>query len=164
MASIEKQINRAADIAFNKLEKVNYNFSKIPVPVATFVRVYSAQGEIDNGGLEHFFESDWPNKPNYKVFIDSYNKIGSIEGAYILQEAVDCFPFDSPHRNIEARNLFMNQCRIPEEFPAEEFSEEDFPLSDFPIEDWDDILCGDEEVWEKLANYVEKHRAIFDNI
>ncbi len=154
MASIEKRIDKAAEIAFNKLEKVNFNFSKIPVPIATFIRVYSAQGQIDNGGLEHFFESDWPKKPTYKVFIDAYNKIGSIESAYALQEAVDSFPIDNPHRNINARNLFMDQCRVPDDFPIEEFSEEGLLATDFPVEDWDDILCGIlQNMLKKIGQY-----------
>ena len=54
---------KAADYAFRRFEEVGEQIDRLSDPLRTFVIVYSAQGLIDNGGLEYFFASDFPGNP-----------------------------------------------------------------------------------------------------
>jgi hypothetical protein len=43
----------------------------LPWPAQVLVLVNSAQGILDNGGLQYFLESDWPANPPYSCFLDA---------------------------------------------------------------------------------------------
>jgi hypothetical protein len=59
----------------------NWNPLDLPEPLATTWAVVTSQGVIDNGGLQYFFENDWPASVTYSVFSDAYRTIGGIEAA-----------------------------------------------------------------------------------
>ena len=79
----------------------------LPSPVRTVVLVHAAQGLIDNGGLQYFFESDFPGQPPYSVFVEAYRAIGANGEADALADAVNLFPFADPHRSRERRENFL---------------------------------------------------------
>ena len=141
-----KEVIAAADRALAKLEAVEQDFSRIPEPLAHFIRVYLAQGVIDNGGYRYFFEADWPGKPDYRVFIHAYAAIGCVRQTEDLRRVVESFGFEEPHLHVRFRNAFIEEHYDPDQHHV--------PL-------WGDALCGDEEVWDALGEYAEKHAALF---
>ncbi len=120
--------------------------AKLPTPVRTVALVHSAQGVIDNGGLQYFFESDFPGKPDYALFIEAYREIGADDAAKTLEEAVKLFPFESPHEYVKKRNTFLDSF----------LDENDEPVNS-PFEPLTKKLCGNKAVWEKLKKYVAAH-------
>jgi len=77
--------------------------------------VTQAQGIIDNGGLQYFFENDWPERPPYALFVDAFRRIGANEAADCIQDAVQMFPSNSPHLDYEMRGDYMDSLRVKED-------------------------------------------------
>lgn len=101
-----------------------------------FVYVYAAQGVIDNGGFQYFFESDWPGKPSYDVFVSAYRGVGLADQAEVLGRAASIFPFPQPHLSMEKRNEYLDAHGVPKNL---------------------DTLCGDRQVWIALVKYAQLH-------
>jgi hypothetical protein len=139
------QLDRAIEFACEELERVG-DPEKLPRAVRTVAVVQAAQGIIDNGGLQYFFESDFPNQPPYAIFVDAYREIGAIVEADALAAAVSLFPFAEPHKNRTAREEFLVN------------SGEDLSS---PMWNFDGKLCGSEEVWRLLARYVGRNSQSF---
>ena len=76
--------------------------------------IEQAQGIIDNGGFQYFFENDWPENPSYSVFVDAFRRIGAQEAADCLQDAVELFPSTSPHLDYQMRRSYMDALRAKE--------------------------------------------------
>jgi uncharacterized protein DUF4375 len=136
-------LDKASDYAFARLEEVEGSLTKLPLPLQTVVVIYSAQGVIDNGGLEYFYESDFPNNPPYSLFVTAYRRIGAMEAARCIERTAAMFPFPDPHLQQVKRDRFL-EGKASREFRL---------LSD--------RICGDQSVWDKLAVYVEKNRDAF---
>jgi hypothetical protein len=133
----------ASDYAFERLNDVDGSLAKLPLPLQTVVVVYSAQGVIDNGGLEYFYESDFPNNPPYALFVSAYRRIGAVDAADCIEKSAALFPFPNPHMHRVKRDQFLEK-KVSAAFSS---------LSD--------RICGDESVWKKLALYVKQNRAAF---
>lgn len=131
-------LSEAFKKAKNKLSKAKDSIDHLQPTIATFLLVYSAQGVIDNGGYRYFFGADWPQNPPYSKFVEAYKAIGCIEQSKDLARVVATFPFDSPHLKETARKKYM---------------EDNYDKDKFEVSGWGDALCGDEEVWDKLAKY-----------
>jgi hypothetical protein len=84
---------------------------RLAEPLLTCWAVVKAQEVTYNGGFQYFFENDWPDKPNYRVFIDAFRRIGADEAAMWLEEAVDQFPFSDPHLHYERRREHLSASR-----------------------------------------------------
>lgn len=115
-------------------------------PVQVALMVETAQGIIDNGGLQYFYESDFEEQPAYEKFVEAYRAIGATEAAQLLQRSVELIPFPAPHRDEKARQQWLDQWRgdAPSEFNQ---------LSD--------RLVGHAEVFPRLASYMQAHRQHF---
>lgn len=150
MGSNNSLLDRASAVVFDRLEAVGGDPRKLPHPLRVVAIVYSAQGIIGNGGLQYFFEADFPGKPPYAVFVEAYEAIGLHDAAAFLEQAVALFPFAAPHRSVRKRNAFLNS-----------FRDEDGRDDDSPFTVLGDKLCGDPKVWKALAAFVKKHRAAF---
>ncbi len=124
--------------------------AKLPPAVRTVLLVHAAQGIIDNGGLQYFFESDWPDQPPYSTFVDAYRAIGSAAEADALAAAVLLFPFTEPHKHQRRRDKFLDQ-----------FLEDGGHRSDSPFAPYTEQLCGNDTIWKKLAAYVASNSAAF---
>jgi hypothetical protein len=107
------------------------------------------QGMVDNGGFRYPMETDFPGNPPYSVFVDAYRRIGALDAAAALEQAVALFPFDHPECNADARNQFMDSLGDDDEFEDSEFNR----LSD--------RVCGDETIWTRMDEYVAKHKNDF---
>ena len=124
--------------------------TKLPAPVRTVALVQAAQGVIDNGGLQYFFESDFPGKPDYALFIEAYRAIGADDAARTLAQAVALFPFGSPHMHVKKRNEFLDS-----------FLDEDDEPVNSPFEPLTKKLCGNKSIWAKLKKYAAEHSTAF---
>jgi hypothetical protein len=143
------QLDRAVDYAMGEVARVG-NLDALPPPVRTVLLVHAAQGIIDNGGLQYFFESDFPHQPPYSDFVDAYRAIGADAEATALAEAVKLFPFAEPQKHQRRRDEFLEQ----------------FPVGRRqryvnPFEPYTDQICGSMAVWRLLAKYVVEHAAAF---
>ncbi len=50
---------RTANTVFGRKGELK-SLAMMPHPRRVFAMIYSAQGTIDNGGFQYFFECDWP--------------------------------------------------------------------------------------------------------
>ena len=137
------RLEKAADIAFRRLETVGRQTNHLPVEVRTLILIYTAQGIIDNGGLQYFFESNFEDAQPYEAFSDAYRVIGATTAADCLDKAIGLFPFAQPHLDAERRNAVLETLRRDGD---SEFAKLDLQL------------CGDKHVWECLSQYVDAHR------
>jgi uncharacterized membrane protein (DUF2068 family) len=140
---------KCIQVAFNatKLEDAaGGDLSKLSEPVRTFLIVNGAQGVIDNGGYRFFFGADWPDNPPYENFAAAYEAIGCWKQAADLRRVVETFPFPDPHLHKERRCHYI---------------EENLDEETHSVRGWGDGLCGDDEVWKKLAAYSDWHRPHF---
>jgi hypothetical protein len=139
--------HNASATAFKKLEDVHGNVDDLEEPYRTIVRICSAQGIIDNGGLIYFFEADWPGNPPYSDFADAYRRIGRSEAADSIEFAAASFGIPFPERNKEFRNEFMEK-----QFGIWDVAG-NWTEGEWTVE-WDDCICGDEEVWDCLTSWL----------
>jgi hypothetical protein len=143
------KFDRLLRFALAEVERVG-DPDSLPPPLRTVVLVHAAQGIIDNGGLQYFFENDFPGRPPYSVFVDAYRAIGAHEEARAIAEAVKLFPFANPHRFRALRDKFL-----------EKFLHGGAHRPDSPFEPFTHKLCGNEKVWQLLQTYVRKHSDSF---
>ena len=137
-------LEKASDYAFGELEHVNGDISKLSIPLQTIVVVYTAQGIIDNGGFQYFFESDFPNNPDYKLFSESYKRIGAKSAAENIDKAVALFGFENPHLNADKRQQYLETLDDEALFSKLGYA-----------------ICGDESIWEKLNMYALSEQGAF---
>lgn len=139
-------LDRAMNHAFEQLEAAGGDPARLEIPLQTVVVVFAAQGIIDNGGLELFFESDFPGQPPYSFISDAYRRIGAVPLAECIDSAAMLFPFEAPHLAQDRRRSFL----------AEAAQDPGHLLGRFS-----DSICGDEGVWTHLNTYILKNRALF---
>jgi hypothetical protein len=139
-------LEKAAKVAFAQFETAGEQIDRLPNVLQLFLRVYCAQGVIDNGGLQYFFESDWPNKPPYSEFSDAYRQIGAVDCAEALDRAVALFGFENPHLDMERR-----QHRL------EMLCDEDLDA----FSDSDNVLFANKSVYQKLVIFATQNLAAF---
>ncbi len=138
------------DFAFAELKRLGGKPDHLPEPLRIVVIIISAQGVIDNGGLQYFLEEDFPNNPPYSVFVDAYRTIGVGAAADAIAAAVALFPFSEPHLFKKKRNEFLDS-----------FNDEDDEPVDSPFEPLSDQLCGNQTIWQALDAYVGRHSLAF---
>jgi hypothetical protein len=139
-------IENAFQKATKQLEKIGDDIHSLPIEIATFLRVYAAQGVFDNGGYRYFFENDWPDNSPYDEFVQAYREIGCTNQADDIDRVVKTFLLSDPHLHLEERLRFIDQ---------------NYDEDAFEVKGWGDALCGDATVWNNLAQYVRDHEPIF---
>jgi hypothetical protein len=142
----EDMLIKAAAFAFAQLARAKGKIDSLTPQLRAFIQVHSAQGIIDNGGLQYFFECNWEGNPPYSSFVDAYRTIGAKEAADALERAAGLFGFPNPHLDAARRSTRM------EELWAEAYGE---------FAECDGVLCGNEEVWEQLGRFVAKNTDAF---
>lgn len=145
MALEKSKLDRAVDYAMAQASAAE-DISALSEAVRTVAIIWTAQGIIDNGGLQYFFESDFPGRPPYSIFVEAYRAIGADEAASALADAVALFPFAEPHRDAAKRNQFMDS-----------FNGDDDEAVNSPFEQYTNLLCGNGSVWPLVKAYVEKN-------
>jgi hypothetical protein len=142
-------LDQASEIAFAQLKSAENDISRLPEPLRTVVIVCSAQGVIDNGGLEYFFESDFDGTPEYSSFVAAYRRIGAESAASCIESAEAMFPFSQPHLHESKRQQWLENVRDDESHPFVKLSRR---------------VCGDESVFAKLAEYVAANQDAFQSV
>jgi hypothetical protein len=139
----------AVHIAIEKVQEVG-GPENLPPALRTVIYIHSAQGTIDNGGLQYFFEADFPNTPPYARFIEAYHVIGAEKEAELLAKAVALFPFANPHKFVDRRNEFLDS-----------FKDEEGDTVKSPFDPLTKKLCGNKNVWACLEKFVTEHADSF---
>ena len=134
------------DYAVSRLGEAGGDWDQLPVPLQTLLIVEAAQGMIDTGGLEYFYEADFPNNPPYASFVDAYRRIGAEEAASCIEASALMFPFAEPQLFAPLREVWLERIRLERDHEFKRLSRR---------------ICGDESVWRKLADYVTAHRRDF---
>ena len=134
-----ERLGQAFDIAVQELEAVGGDIRLLGETTRTLLQVHAAQGVIDNGGLQYFFESDFPDYPEYGEFAAAFRRIGANEEALLLEEAVELLGLLNPHLDVHARQKALPVLLrdATGRFGA-----------------IDDSLCGNMHVWELLDQYI----------
>ena len=143
---MNKTLDAALDSAFRQVQRSNGDLLALPAAVRTLLLVHAAQGVIDNGGFQYFFESDFPGTPPYSLFVDAYQAIGAADAAHVLAQAVGLFPFPDPHLHLAARESFLEKYL-------------DAPAS--PFDALAEKLCGNKTIWQALTTFATTHAASF---
>ena len=142
----EPLLDRAIAYAIDCVQSASGDVFQLPLPVQTVAVVQTAQGIIDNGGLEYFYESDFDGQPPYSFFVETFRRIGAEAAAERIEATSRLFPFADPHLHETKRQQWLDGVKENE---AHEFV----------------ILsrkaCGDASVFAKLADYVERNRNAF---
>ena len=145
----DSEFDRAVAFALAEVERIG-DLEKLPPEIRTVVLVHAAQGVIDNGGLQYFFEADFPGRPPYSVFVAAYHAIGAGREAAALAEAANLFPFKDPHQFQRRREKYLDR-----------FHGEFGHRADSPFEPYTKKLCGNKAVWRGLKQYVHRHAKSF---
>lgn len=143
----EALLDQASDFAFKKLDEFGGKLDELPLPLQTLIQIYSAQGIIDNGGLEYFYEMDFEGNPPYSVFVDAYQRIGANGVANCIEKTAAMFNLEVPHLQQPKRCDFLERVRNDENHAFTRLS---------------NAACGDPDVMEKLSAYVDKNRRHFE--
>lgn len=109
------------------------------IPVRAVLLVDSAQGIIDNGGLQYFYEVDFEEQGPYTEFVDAYRTIGAEDAARLIERSIQLFPFADPHLHQPKRERWLDQVR---EVESHEFN------------DLSDKLIGHKGVFPKVKEYM----------
>lgn len=142
-------LERVFAYANARVQGVDGQVSQLPEPVQTVVVIDSAQGIIDNGGLEYFYESDFPGCPPYSFFVETFRRIGAESVASCIEMSSCMFPFADPHLHAAKRQNWLDSVKHDEAHPFVRLSRR---------------ACGDESVFRKLATYVEAHRDAYGSV
>lgn len=139
-------LNGPYDYAVSCLHAAAGDLDALPVPLQTLLVVESAQGIIDNGGLEYFYETDFPNNPPYSVFVEAYRRIGADAAASCIEQTAAMFPFLEPHLFEPLRQVWLERFRADRDGEFARLAR---------------CIGGDRTVWAKLSEYVAKNRSAF---
>ena len=140
-------LERASEISTTEYNMAGGDVFKLPEAFQTVVVIETVQGIIDNGGLEYFFESDFPNNPPYSFFVDVFRRVGAEGVAHCIEDASRMFPFPDAHLHECKRQRWLESVKHDDAHEFVRLSRR---------------ACGDESVFLKLADYVEKNRHVFD--
>ena len=77
------------DITFDKIIKKGFDVNASPFNEKVVVMASTAQGIIDNGGFDYFFENEFEGSPDYEEFIKVFNAIGALESAEAIKDAIE---------------------------------------------------------------------------
>jgi hypothetical protein len=140
----DSPLDKPYDYAVSRLAAAGGDTEALPLPLQTLLFVEMAQTLIDSGGLEYFFEADFPNNPAYDVFVQAYRRIGAESAADCIEASALMFPFAEPHFFEELRQVWLEKMRIDPRFAS-----------------LGERIAGDASVWQKLSQYVQRNRDAF---
>jgi hypothetical protein len=138
----DELLTKTADLVFADVHR-DAPLTHLSPARQVFVRIYTAQGIIDNGSLPSFFGSDFPDTPGYSVFSDAYREIGAEDVAGWLDAAVALFPSPSPHLDSDMRTRYIQE-------HCSNYKGQMCELGDR-------IIAQSDRVFSLLAVYVTKH-------
>ena len=104
----QQLLDRAIADSIACVETASGDLFVLPLPVLTVAVVQTAQGIIDNGGLEYFYESDFDGTPPYSFFIETFRRIGAEPAAERMEASSRLFLFSEPHLHEEKRQHWLD--------------------------------------------------------
>jgi hypothetical protein len=125
---------------------VDGDITRLAIPLQTVAVIYSAQGVIDNGGLEYFYESDFNGTPEYSFFAGAYRRIGAEIAATCIEESAAMFPFVDANLYELKRQQWLDKVKEDDSHAFVKLSRK---------------ICGDPSVFIKLGEYVAANRDSF---
>ena len=140
----DSPLDQPYDYAVSCLAAAGGDVEALPLPLQTLLLVEMAQTLIDSGGLEYFYEADFPNNPAYDVFVQAYRRIGAESAADCIEASALMFPFAEPHFFEELRQGWLEKMRIDPQFAG-----------------LGERITGDASVWQKLSQYVQRNIDVF---
>ena len=140
----DSPLDQPYDYAVSCLAAAGGDVEALPLPLQTLLLVEMAQTLIDSGGLEYFYEADFPNNPAYDVFVQAYRRIGAESAADYIEASALMFPFAEPHFFEELRQVWLEKMRIDPQFAG-----------------LGERITGDASVWQKLSQYVQRNIDVF---
>ncbi len=140
----DSPLDQPYDYAVSCLAAAGGDVEALPLPLQTLLLVEMAQTLIDSGGLEYFYEADFPNNPAYDVFVQAYRRIGAESAADCIEASALMFPFAEPHFFEELRQVWLEKMRIDPQFAG-----------------LGERITGDASVWQKLSQYVQRNIDVF---
>ena len=143
-------LEAASEDVYKDQDSGSWSPYQLAEPLLTAWAVEQAQGVIDNGGFQYFFENDWPQNPEYAVFTDAFRRIGAAEAADCIQDAVSMFSSSAPHLDCDMRREHMDLLREKEGVEESVIDKLGFRVMD---------LGGDTMM--RLATYVRTHIDVF---
>jgi hypothetical protein len=143
---IPSALDQPYNHAIARLGEVGGDIAALPIELQTLLLVESAHSIIESGGLDFFYDADFPNNPPYTAFAEAYRRIGADAAADCIEASSLMFPFAEPQLFEPLRQLWLEKFR---QSPGGEFDR------------LDSRIRADETVWDKLAAYVHAHRAAF---
>jgi hypothetical protein len=142
----EALLDRAISYAIECVNAAAGDVRQLPLPVQTVAVVQTAQGIIDNGGFEYFYESDFVGSPPYSFIADAFRRIGAETAAARIDATARMFPFSEPHLHEAKRQKWLDGVKDNDGHEFVIFSRR---------------ACGDASVFLKLAEYVERNASGF---
>jgi hypothetical protein len=142
--------DRLLDRAFQHcltLLSPNSDLSEILPVQRHFLRVYACQPLVEIGGLQYFFESDWPGLPPYSELANAFHLIGAAEASSPVSKAVALFSFPDPHLSRLRRVEFLRASCVEPDTEMAVLSSKMMDQSD--------------DVYSKLAVYVGRQSELF---
>ena len=133
------------EVAQRKMKAAG-GFAQVDRPIQIAITVSTAQGIIDNGGLQYLYEVDFEDQSPYSDFVVAYREIGAVEAADLLERSVAAFPFENPHLHEAKRQKWLDGIREDESHPFHALS---------------DKLIGNKSVFPKLMEYMSRHKECF---
>ncbi|GAB1263586.1 DMP19 family protein [Aurantivibrio infirmus] len=76
------------DEVFDEIVKNGFDPNSATEFEKTIVMVVSAQGIIDNGGFEYFFENTFEGNPSLQDFVVAYREIGMLDCGVAFKKAI----------------------------------------------------------------------------
>jgi hypothetical protein len=104
---VRSQSTDAIAAAYERLAAAGGDPFRLSEPDRSIVLADTAFGLIGNGGVEYFFESDFPGHPDYAAFAQAFQNVGAGHVADVLRELVGLFPLQHPHRERNLRLDFL---------------------------------------------------------
>lgn len=136
----DSPLDKPYDYAVSRLAAAGGDTESLPLALQTLLLVEMAQTMIDSGGLDYFFEADFPNNPAYDVFVQAYRRIGAESAAACIEASALMFPFAEPHFFEELRQVWLEKMRVDPQFAS-----------------LGERITGDASVWQKLSQYVQRN-------
>jgi hypothetical protein len=142
----DQLLDRAIAYSIARVTQAAGDVYGLPLAVQTVAVVHAAQGIIDNGGFEYFYQSDFLDNPPYAFFVEAFRRIGADVAAQRIEASSQMFPFSEPHMHAEMRGAWIETVQETQTHEFVQLSRQ---------------ACGDESVFEKLAEYVEENASAF---
>jgi hypothetical protein len=142
----EDQMFVGLEVAHDRAKQAG-GMRKCALPIQIAMTVEAAQGIIDNGGLQYFYEVNFEDQCPYAEFVEAYRAIGAGEAAELLARSIALFPFSNPELHESKRQRWLDDLR---EIEGHEFH----ALSD--------KLGGNKVVFHKLREYMSAHKEHFN--